>query len=319
MKEAGRGKIVSVYTTGNKQDALIKKELFESEGIACRVEVQTDDTTASAWGMPMGMEHLVRTFRLLVDSENRERAEELISSAFSEEVFYILLLDREHNILTSPGGFPREAIDSAADPKHFSFIGEYNGGGEKSIIFQYFVSKRRKEKIPLTDSTFNWAPLQSVLSAPPAAPVFRKSYIDVVLKGFDPPADVFSAWGFGASPADADSLGKLVIEGKKRATAGLAASYEAEGEALPGPGDVSVIVNGEGLPIAVIRTTGVTVLPFREVTAEMAAEEGEGDLSLEYWQKVHRTFFTRECREIGRSFSEELDVVFERFELLKAL
>lgn len=325
-REPGPGKSVSVYTTGNKQDALIKKELLESEGIACRMEVTTDDKTASAWGMPMGMEHLVHTFRLLVRIDDTGRATELFTAAFSEEVLFIVLLDREHNVLTSPAGFPREAIDAAADPKHFSFIGEYaaresgtdTDSGAPGGVLQFFVSKRRKEQIPVTDDSRGWKPLHSVLTEDQSGPSFRDAYVDVILGGFNPPAPVFSAWGFGASPADADSLGKLVVEGNKRATAGLAVSYEAEGEAPPRPGDVSVVVNGKGRPIAVIRTTDVTVLPFNTVTPEMAAEEGEGDLSLAYWRKGHRKFFTRECREIGRSFSEEMDIVFERFELLKA-
>ena len=268
------------------------------------------------------MEHLVHTYKLLVNEESRDRAGELISAAFTEEIFFIILLDREHHILVSPDGFPREAIDSAADAKHFSFAGEYSSGGDSGTghsVFQFFMSKRRKEKISIHSGGYSWKPLHELLGDPSTHPSFRRSYIELMLDGFEPPAAVFSAWGFGASPADADSLGKLVREGKKRATAGLTASYEAEGEALPRPGDVSVILNGVGKPVALIRTTDLTVLPFREVTAEMAAEEGEGDLSLEYWQKAHRKFFKQECRQIGRSFSEEMDVVFERFELLKVL
>lgn len=292
----------------------MKKELLEAEGIRCQMEIQTDDKTAGAWGMPMGMEHLVRTYRLFVGINDKDKAEALVSSPFTEERFYIVLLDRNHYILRKNGKLPEEAIDSAASPKQFAFLGEY---AAEEGVYQFFLHSKEKEKIALRNNGFSWELLISVLADPSAGATLRRGYIDVVLGGFEPPADTFGAWSFGSSPAMADSLGKLVTKGNKRATAGLAADYEAEQEPLPEAGEVSVILDGDGKPMAVIRTTEVIILPFREVTEEMAAEEGEGDLSLAYWQKEHKKYFSRSCRDLGLQFSEELEVVFERFELLK--
>ncbi len=70
------------------------------------------------------------------------------------------------------------------------------------------------------------------------------------------------AWGFGDSPAMADALGRLVLEGPKRATAGLLESYRHEGEALPRVGQHSIILDGSGAPLCVIETSGVKVKPF---------------------------------------------------------
>ena len=42
------------------------------------------------------------------------------------------------------------------------------------------------------------------------------------------------------------------------------------------------------------------VPPNDEVTAEHAALEGEGDMSLAQRRKAHWEFFSRECERIGR-------------------
>ena len=122
----------------------------------------------------------------------------------------------------------------------------------------------------------------------------------------------FDVFAFGDSPEMADELVALVLSGRKRATAGLLEPYEAEGEALPAAGEFSVVLDGRGVPVALIRTREVTVREFREVDEEFAREEGEGDLSLRYWREGHRQFFSRHYP----NFTEDSPVVCERFELV---
>jgi len=121
------------------------------------------------------------------------------------------------------------------------------------------------------------------------------------------------AFAFGDSEAMADELAALVLQGTKRATASALWAYEAEGEALPRAGDLSIVTDGSGTPRCVIETLSVEVVPFRDVSAAFAATEGEGDGSLAYWRQVHRAFFTRECVAAGREFTESMEVVCERF------
>jgi len=123
----------------------------------------------------------------------------------------------------------------------------------------------------------------------------------------------YEAFFFGDSEELANELAALVLRGTKRATAGAAWFYEAEGQRPPQRGDLSIVTNWAGNPLCVIQTQSVEVVPFREVTAEFAATEGEGDGSLSYWQEAHRAFFTRECARGGREFSEAMLVVCERF------
>lgn len=124
----------------------------------------------------------------------------------------------------------------------------------------------------------------------------------------------YEAWAFGGddTPDLATELGLLVRDGPKRATTGMLADYERDGEALPQIGAHSVILDGAGEPVCIIRTTRVDTVAFGEVDEEFAWVEGEGDRSLEYWRQAHMRFFARE----GTPISDDDLVVLERFELV---
>lgn len=124
------------------------------------------------------------------------------------------------------------------------------------------------------------------------------------------------AFTFGVNREQADELAELVVAGKKTATASLRKLYESQGEELPQVGEMAIVCNGSGVPVALISNKDVRVMPFTEVDAEIAAAEGEGDLSLEYWREVHRKFFAAEAETEGQEFSETDEVVIEIFEVL---
>ncbi len=122
-------------------------------------------------------------------------------------------------------------------------------------------------------------------------------------------------WAFGDSPEMADELGGLVARGIKTATAGLLAEYRADGTDPRAAPAYSVIRDGRGQPLCVIETTEIRVLPFNEVDAAFAADEGEGDRSLDYWRRAHWAFFSRRCAALGIEPHEDMPVVCERFRL----
>lgn len=123
------------------------------------------------------------------------------------------------------------------------------------------------------------------------------------------------AWAFGATPGQADELLALVLEGRKTATATALRDFEAADEELPSSGTLSIIVDGAGVPRALIATTEVRMVPFGEVDADHARAEGERDLTLESWREIHRNFFAESG---GAPVTEDLPVVLERFEVLYA-
>lgn len=125
--------------------------------------------------------------------------------------------------------------------------------------------------------------------------------------------NAYDSWAFGSDP---DTLAALVLSGKKTATASVAVLYELEGEALPKAGEYSVILDSRDRALCIIRDTKVSVVPFRDVDAQHARLEGEGDLSLAYWRDVHRSCFSEWMQEDGLVFTEDTEIVLERFEVV---
>lgn len=119
-------------------------------------------------------------------------------------------------------------------------------------------------------------------------------------------------WSFGDSPQMADELLALVIAGKKTATCTALKWHLAE--PVPPVGSLQVIIDGQNRPACVILNTKQFILRFCEVDEHLARKEGEGDLSLTYWQIAHRQFFS----QFG-IFDEQMWLLFEEFKLIKIL
>lgn len=120
---------------------------------------------------------------------------------------------------------------------------------------------------------------------------------------------------FELSEKWANALLRLVLIGQKKATASSLWSYENAKEPLPKVGDLSIITDWDGVPQCVIETTAITILPFSEITYDIAKREGEDD-TLESWLKGHTRFFKEEGKILGYEFTEDMPVVFEDFEVV---
>jgi len=118
------------------------------------------------------------------------------------------------------------------------------------------------------------------------------------------------SFAFGDSPALADELLALVLEGRKRATC-WAVSEGLKGAEIGKP---MVVLDGAGRPRAVLRTVELTRRRYGEVDAAFAFDEGEGDRSLAYWRDAHRRYFTR-----LRLFDPEMMLWCERFEVVMTI
>jgi uncharacterized protein YhfF len=114
---------------------------------------------------------------------------------------------------------------------------------------------------------------------------------------------------FGDSPGLADRLAALVVAGAKTATCSAASLGEETSL-----GEQQVVLSGDGVPVAVIETLSLQVLPLTQVTPAQAALEGEGDLSHAYWFDAHKDYFTREG-----TYATDMQVIFETFRLAQIL
>ena len=133
----------------------------------------------------------------------------------------------------------------------------------------------------------------------------------------NPNVDKYKAWCFGGTTAEIPNiLAELVLTGKKTATASAHSSYQYENEPLPLAGGYNIVLNTDNEATCIIKTTKVYTVPFKDVTADHAYKEGEGDCSLEFWRECHEQFFTQDLPTIGQCFSMDMLVVCEEFELV---
>ena len=126
----------------------------------------------------------------------------------------------------------------------------------------------------------------------------------------------YTVVAFGDSAAMADELVALVLSGRKRATASLLREYPAGGEPVPRLGDLVVVVDGEGTPRCIWRTTEVAVKPLVDVDDAFAWDEGEGDRSRDWWLSAHRDSFSAQAQREGFDMRDTIETVFERFEIV---
>lgn len=122
---------------------------------------------------------------------------------------------------------------------------------------------------------------------------------------------------FGDSAAMANELLWLVLSGRKRATASLVRDYQRVGNhPFPSVGEYIVWLDGSGCPKCITQTTSVEVKPLSQVDAQFAWDEGEGDRSRAWWLNAHRTYFARQAAREGFTLHDDIETVFERFDLL---
>ena len=130
-------------------------------------------------------------------------------------------------------------------------------------------------------------------------------------KDLDLNTKCLEAFHFEVTEKLANELLELVLEGKKRATSSSLTEYESE-STVPKIGDYSIVTDWNENPRCVIKTTAVTILPFKDIDFDLCKKEGEDDC-LETWREGHIKFFTNISKT---EFDENMMVVFEEFEVV---
>jgi uncharacterized protein YhfF len=119
----------------------------------------------------------------------------------------------------------------------------------------------------------------------------------------------------GDGPELADELAALIVAGTKRATASLVRDYGSS-ETVPRSGDLWVVVDGSGAPHCICRTTSVRIGPLDSVDDAFAWDEGEDDRTRASWLDNHRRYFARQAAGEGFTMHDDIETVFERFEVV---
>ena len=120
---------------------------------------------------------------------------------------------------------------------------------------------------------------------------------------------------FGAKGFVSDQLTALVLSEKKTAFFTSFATYTIDQEPLPVCGELYIVLDRANNPVCVIEITSVTILPFNEVTWEMAKLEGE-DENLASWKERKTEYLQDEGDVLGFEFSPDLKLVFQTFKVI---
>jgi uncharacterized protein YhfF len=128
--------------------------------------------------------------------------------------------------------------------------------------------------------------------------------------------DDYDVVAFGDGPEMATELAELTVAGIKRATAGLLRQFGPGKEQPPVLGGHVVLLDGARRPRAIWRTTELRTGPLNSVDERFAWDEGEGERTREWWLSAHRRFFARWAAAEGFPMHDEIETVFERFEIV---
>ena len=118
------------------------------------------------------------------------------------------------------------------------------------------------------------------------------------------------------SPEIADQLIDLYLSGQKTAGSGLVEDYLAAGDPLPQVGDHWIALDSALRPRCILRTERIETHLFKDVPESIARAEGEGDLSLAHWKRVHALHFEPHLAEWAVGDLDEATVVTEFFTLV---
>lgn len=120
----------------------------------------------------------------------------------------------------------------------------------------------------------------------------------------------FEAKGFVGN-----ELLSLVLAGKKTAFFTSYATFAIDGEPLPISGELYIVVDKNNQPQCVIEFANIQVLPYNEITWEMAKLEGE-DENLEAWREKQREYLEDEGAVLGFDFTPDIRLVFQNFRVI---
>ena len=86
-------------------------------------------------------------------------------------------------------------------------------------------------------------------------------------------------------------------------------------EPLPVSGELYIVVDRANKPQCVIELESVKIVPFNEVTWEMAKQEGE-DENLGAWKERQQENLEDEGALVGFEFTPDIKLVFQTFKVV---
>lgn len=121
-------------------------------------------------------------------------------------------------------------------------------------------------------------------------------------------------FAFSTDQRESMRLLRLAYAGKKELIFSSFNSYQ-DVEAIPKPGDISIVTESGGFPYCVIETQKIEMLPFKQIDFSLIQRDDETK-SLLSWQIEHLSQYKKEGELYGYQFSSESPIVVETFKVI---
>jgi uncharacterized protein YhfF len=128
--------------------------------------------------------------------------------------------------------------------------------------------------------------------------------------------DRYTVRRMGNTPALCETLLELVRTGEKTGTFSRPQDLAAEG-LTPNPGDFVVFTDFAGEPRCLVRMEECRLMRFGDVGPAEAACESPAARDIEAWRGIHGRYWTKVLAAEGGTFSDDLEILFQRFRLLR--
>lgn len=122
---------------------------------------------------------------------------------------------------------------------------------------------------------------------------------------------------FGPPGPLRDRLVALILSGRKTATSSLVSDYDVEGEPLPEPGELELLLNSNDRGVAVLETIAVTIVPLSDIPWSHVVAEGEGHTSLTDWRRDHEEYWA--AHSPAGQLDDSTPVVMQEFRVVERL
>lgn len=106
----------------------------------------------------------------------------------------------------------------------------------------------------------------------------------------------------------------MVLSGRIRGESYPVLCFEAGQQPLPEIGEYNIICDEKDRAVCVVRTDAIARCTFSEVSQELL--ETEGYCSPAEWCAAKQPKFERLCAAAGIAFRNDLEILFERFEVV---
>ena len=126
---------------------------------------------------------------------------------------------------------------------------------------------------------------------------------------------LYDYFSFEGDKKTSDYYLSLILEEKKKVMITPLYAYTEEENDMPILNSYSVIMDWEGYPRCIIKTTKVSIIPFNNITKEIVDLEGE-NTTLEEWKASNEKYYKEDAIEYGYSFSSDMELCVEEFVII---